>query len=134
MRDSRKPVIATNLQTGEIMVFPSMKDAASNLHVGISSISFVCTGKRENTCGYKFEYARQEIPTELIKCEAELIVTMADCDLSITKTANRMYVANGTVIYSIKSIKAKTGKDPRKFYDMCELLPMAKAILEEKQC
>lgn len=128
-----KAVIAINLQTGERMQFESQRAASKVLNVSSSYISLICTGKKRSANGYTFETVEKN-PKTLTQHEAELIVTMADCDLNQKRTGNKLYVGHTTIFYHIESIKNKTGKDPRKFYDMCELLPVAKAILEEKQC
>ena len=53
---------------------------------------------------------------------AEIIVALADYDLSITKTSTALYVHSGTVRYHAKKVCESTGLDPFKFYDLCKLL------------
>lgn len=62
---------------------------------------------------------------------AEIIIALADNDLSITKTSIALYVHSGTVRYHLKKVRESTGLNPLKFYDLCKLLPVAKKILEK---
>ena len=126
---NKKAVIATELYTGEVMKFDCMAEAAKELGVCSSAISLCCSGKIRRAHGYEFEYADRE-KTELKENEAKIILAMAECNLNMAQTARKLYMCRNTIAYDIQSIKGKTGKDPRKFYDMCELLPMAKAVLE----
>ena len=62
---------------------------------------------------------------------AEVIVALADNSMNVTDTANAMYVHRGTVHYRAKKIREGTGLNPVNFYDLCELLPVARKILKE---
>ena len=62
---------------------------------------------------------------------AEIIVALADNDLSITKTSTALYVHSGTVRYHVKKVHESTGLNPLKFYDLCKLLPVAREILKK---
>lgn len=127
----RKSIIATNLETGEERTFSCTTAAAKALHMDRKSIWNVCRGSRSSACGYTFRYTDSKT---LDPYDAEIIVAMADCDLNMTEAAKKMYSTRNTVWNHANWIKKQTGKDPRNFYDMCELLPMARAVLEGKQC
>lgn len=58
--------------------------------------------------------------------ETRIILLMADCDMNITDTAKVMYVHRNTVVYHIDKIKRKTGLNPTKFYDLCQLVTMSR--------
>lgn len=51
----------------------------------------------------------------------ETLQTFFDCNLSITETANQLYVHRNTLIYRLKKIKEKTGLDPQLFTDAVKL-------------
>ncbi len=57
---SKKPIIATDLWTGEERFFPSIGDAAEELKIDRSSISHVLIGDQEKTKRYTFEYCGRE--------------------------------------------------------------------------
>jgi sugar diacid utilization regulator len=66
--------------------------------------------------------------------DAELIVCLANHNLRAGPAAKKLYMARNSVVYHAKKIKEETGKDPFNFYDMCWLLPRAKAALGEYGC
>lgn len=55
-----------------------------------------------------------------------IILALAECDLKIERVAKKLYRNKGGVYYHIEKIKKLTGKDPRKFYDLVDLLQMIK--------
>lgn len=63
------------------------------------------------------------------RLEAEIIVKLAENHLDISPTGRAMYLHPNTIKYHIRKIQKQTGKNPRDFYDMCELLPIAKDLL-----
>lgn len=129
-----KTVIAVNLQTGEETIHENTYQAAQALGISNSTIWLICHGRQEQSRGYTFRYEGEGETGELTAADAEVVVTMADVGLSQAKTARKIYKCRHTIYYHCRAIKEKTGLDPMSFYDMCKLLPMAKAILEEKQC
>lgn len=58
--------------------------------------------------------------------QREIIIAMADHNMSIQKVADALYRHRNTVDYHIGCIRKKYGLDPRNFYDLCKLLEMAK--------
>ena len=132
-----KRIVATNLQTGEETVYKSIRQAARELGIYDTYVWKVVNNKIYQTHGYAFRYAKEgEVPMlkNLTQLDAEIIVAMADSGLNASQVAKRVYMCRNSVHYHIGVIKERTGKDPRNFYDLCELLPMAKAVLEEEQC
>lgn len=53
---TRRPVLATNIKTGEQIEFRSINDAARTLGVQAANAGKVLSGKRTHTCGWFFEY------------------------------------------------------------------------------
>lgn len=64
--------------------------------------------------------------------DAELILALADNGLVMYKVAKLTYRHPNTVRYHIDNIKKKTGLDPRDFWDMQKLVPMAQRTLAFK--
>lgn len=62
--------------------------------------------------------------------QAEVIRGMAKYNLNASAASRGLYLAQSTVWYYIYKTIEDTGLDPRKFYDLCELLPQANAVLE----
>lgn len=58
--------------------------------------------------------------------QKQIILALADCDMSILAVSKRCYVNYSVVTYHIRQIKKKIGKDPRCFYDLVELVEMVK--------
>ena len=54
--------------------------------------------------------------------ELKVVKMIADCDMSLQKAANKLYVHRNTLTYHIKKIKQRTGLDARRFYDLLKLL------------
>ena len=57
---ARRPVLATNLKTGEQISFRSINGAARELGVQSANIGKVLNGKRSHTCRWFFEYLPKE--------------------------------------------------------------------------
>lgn len=62
--------------------------------------------------------------TELDDVERNVIMAMADENLRVSKAANSLYLHRNTVVYHLDQIQEITGLDPRKFYDLVELIDM----------
>lgn len=59
----------------------------------------------------------------------ELILSFAANNMNCTNTGKAMYMHYNSIRYRLESIQRKTGLDPRKFYDLVELVKMAKSDL-----
>jgi DNA-binding PucR family transcriptional regulator len=53
---------------------------------------------------------------------AETLRAYADCDMNVARAAERLVVHPNTVHYRLRRITAATGRDPRHFTDLTELL------------
>lgn len=60
MKKTRKPVIATNIRTGEQLYFKGLNEACRLLNVQQANASKVLAGLRIHAHGYFFEYAKSE--------------------------------------------------------------------------
>ena len=65
------------------------------------------------------------------KLAAKIIVALAGNDMKASAAAREIYVHKNTLLYHTKKMAANTGLDPLKFYDLCELLPVARQILKK---
>ena len=59
-----------------------------------------------------------------VRCE--IVLALADCAMNANAAAKKIYMNHSTVQYHIKIIKAVTGKNPRNFYDLYDLVQMVK--------
>ena len=64
--------------------------------------------------------------------QAEIVLALAKNNLNIKATARELYRSLSTIYYHIYTIIDQSGLDPRNFYDLCELLPYANAVMEAK--
>lgn len=64
----------------------------------------------------------------MTEMDINIIKALADCDMSRSKAAEKLFYSQGTISYHCKLILKKTGKNPRKFYDLCELLQMIETV------
>ena len=64
--------------------------------------------------------------------QAEVIISLADNNLNAKAVARAMFLHYQTVLYNIRMIARNTGLDPMNYYDLCKLLPWAKAVLEQE--
>lgn len=56
----------------------------------------------------------------------ETILAFAENDMNMTKTAESLCFARNTIAYRLDQIHKLYGLDPERFYDLCELVQMAK--------
>lgn len=60
MKKLRKPVVVTDIRTGNLLYFKSLNEACRSLGVQQANASKVLAGKRAHTQGYFFEYVKME--------------------------------------------------------------------------
>ena len=61
--------------------------------------------------------------------EAVVIIGLAQSNLNITKTAEKLNWSKSTLVYYLNKVKKETGANPKCFRDMCRLLSMAEKVL-----
>lgn len=64
--------------------------------------------------------------------QCNIILAIAEASMNITKACEIYPLAQPSMYYQIKRIKELTGKDPRNFYDLCDLVRYAKREREEE--
>lgn len=57
-KEKAKPIEATNIENGEMIIFKSAAEAEQVLGIHHSSIAKVCRGKQKIAKGYKFSYVK----------------------------------------------------------------------------
>lgn len=65
--------------------------------------------------------------------DAEFILAMAENGLRVYRTAKTIPMSENAAGYHVRKIIMETGMDPRDFYDMIKLLPIARGILDERK-
>lgn len=65
----------------------------------------------------------------MTQLEAKIIMLLAEHNLDVSPIARILYMHRNSVMYHIRMIRKKTGKNPQDFYDICELLPEARFVL-----
>ena len=64
------------------------------------------------------------------KEDAHIVVAMANHNMNATDVALAIFAHRNTVLYHLNKVKQQTGLDPRRFYDLVELVKMAQEVLE----
>ena len=54
--------------------------------------------------------------------DIEIILGYAENNMNVSETARKMFFHRNTLEYHLDKVKKKTGLDPRKFYDLLELV------------
>lgn len=58
--------------------------------------------------------------------EAKVVLALAESGMNPTRASKIIYFHRNTIRYHMGKIKKKTGLDPSNFYDLVELVKMAK--------
>lgn len=58
--------------------------------------------------------------------EKKIVLAFARCNMSISKTAEKMNYARNSIAYHLRQVKRKTGRDPKKFYELAQLVSRIK--------
>lgn len=61
-----------------------------------------------------------------------VVIALAKHDMNAQAAADAIYVHRNTINYHARKMRENTGLNPLKFYDLCELLPVAKELLEKE--
>ena len=67
------------------------------------------------------------------KEDAHIVVAMANHSMNVTDVAHAIFTHRNTVLYHLNKVKQQTGLDPRRFYDLVELVKMAQEVLENEE-
>ena len=64
------------------------------------------------------------------KEDAHIVIAMANHNMNVTDVARAIFTHRNTVLYHLDKVKRQTGLDPRRFYDLVELVKIAQEVLE----
>ena len=64
------------------------------------------------------------------KEDAHIVVAMANHNMNAIDVARAIFAHRNTVLYHLDKVKQQTGLDPRRFYDLVELVKIAQEVLE----
>ena len=67
----------------------------------------------------------------LNQMEKDIILSFARNDMRVISAGKELFMSYGSVHYHMKKIKEKTGLDPKKFYELIELVKEVKGDDEE---
>ena len=60
--------------------------------------------------------------------QARIILTFAENDMKVSDTALQLYRSESGLKYQLEKIRKETGRNPRKFYDLCYLVGIAQQV------
>lgn len=65
----------------------------------------------------------------MTKQQAKVIMAYAEKNMNACAAGLLLYMSEGTVSYHLRKVFLNTGRNPRKFFDLCYLVGMAAQIL-----
>jgi sugar diacid utilization regulator len=68
---------------------------------------------------------------ELTPVRCRIILALAGNSMRVNRAAQAIEMDHSTILYHLKWIKAITGKDPMNFYDLIDLVRMAREMLTD---
>ena len=125
LRDSKTPV----------MLHGTAKECAKACSITLNTF-YGYLSKFNSEKNYRLKYSIYEHGKPMLEEKTPLyqipdfykvvILSMAENDMVISKTAMALKKPRNAISYAVKAIKADIGKNPENFYDLCELLKMVK--------
>lgn len=61
----------------------------------------------------------------MTKQQAEIILAYAECNMNAVAAGRKIYMSEANVSYHLSQIRKQTGKNPKRFYDLCCLIGIA---------
>lgn len=61
--------------------------------------------------------------------DAKIVLALAQCSMNIREVAVKLNYHRNTVVYHVEKIRKITGLNPRNFFDLGELLTIAREVL-----
>ena len=65
--------------------------------------------------------------------QAKVILAYAENDMNAFITSEKIYNTYRNITYHLDTITKQTGRDPRKFYDLCYLVGIAAQVMEGRK-
>ena len=123
-----RAVIATDADGNETY-YPTMTLAAESVGADRKSISAACDS------GYRCRglYWRKAEPDDrpLTKMQAAVVLAFAHNAMRYKPTCEVLYLHENSVRYNLDKAHERTGKNPRDFFELYELVQIAKEVLNE---
>lgn len=82
------------------------------------------------TAAFRNSMTSCERRSTMNKEDAHIVVAMANHNMNVTDVAHAIFAHRNTVLYHLDKVKRQTGLNPRRFYDLVELVKMAQEVLE----
>ena len=57
--------------------------------------------------------------------QAEIILAYADCNMNAVAAGRMIYMSEANVSYHLTKIRKQTGRNPKRFFDLCYLVGIA---------
>lgn len=73
---------------------------------------------------------RNEMLNAMTPVDKGVVMAYAEADMKPGIAVSRYHMSHNGVYYHLLSVKAKTGLDPKRFFDLCELVEI---IQEERK-
>lgn len=88
--------------------------------------------EREYWRGYvtalrKIMFVSDELRTTDLRLYRSIIIAMADHSMNVNAVADTLHYSRNNICYHIEKITCKFGLNPRKFYELCQLMKLVKA-------
>ena len=64
------------------------------------------------------------------KEDAHIVIAMANHNKNVTDVDSAIFTHRSSILYHLNKVKQQTGLDPRRFYDLVELVKIAQEVLE----
>lgn len=96
-------------------------------------------------CGAKYQFTKKywqspyadlrikgDTKRRLSELHRNVIFAMSNANMNISEAAKLMYMHRNSIVYNIEMITKRTGKNPINFYDLIQLVELAKTEEEEQ--
>lgn len=57
--------------------------------------------------------------------QAEIILAYAECNMNAVAAGRMIYMSEANVFYHLTKIRKQTGRNPKRFFDLCYLVGIA---------
>lgn len=61
--------------------------------------------------------------------QAKIVIAYAQNDMDARATGYSVNLTDGSIAYHLRNVASETGKDPKKFFDLCWLVGMAAQVV-----
>lgn len=108
----------------------------SDILTTIAAVEWIVVGclflwrLRIGTAAFRNSITSCERRSTMNKEDAHIVIAMANHNMNVTDVARAIFAHRNTVLYHLDKVKRQTGLDPRRFYDLVELVRMAQEVLE----